>query len=227
MNTVTFGEYNSFEHLDLILNSKTIGAAMPKLLAVDNTGGNGELDYTDYFGAVNYKNRPLSFEFSAIGNHKEFLQQYSRIQNLLNGRKMKVTLSDDPDFYYIGRVTVNDWKTEKAIGKLVIDVNAEPYKLKHAHTVIYTSIKNLGLVDINCPNLKKAVSPKISFVGSGAQGNIVWGGECSDTLYAGDIPAEFAEKIVFTEGDNLITVIPARQATFPFGVRVVYQEGGL
>lgn len=229
MNTVTFEyygdttkRYNSYEHLDLILSTKTIGAALVKSQSVDIPCGDGELDYTEYFGAVNYQNRFLSFSFSMLCDKRDYLKEYSRLQNLFNGRKMKITLSDDADFYYIGRVSVNDWQSQKAIGKITIDVNAEPYKLKQAPTVIYREINEETV--ITCRNLRKTVIPKISFTTVGALGCVVWNGEESHSFNK-DLPDDFL--VSFTEGENIVTVKPSGGSTLPLGVMIEYQEGSL
>ena len=53
MNTVTFGEYNSYADLNLILSSKTIGSPSVKTSTIDLPGSDGELDFTEYFGGKN------------------------------------------------------------------------------------------------------------------------------------------------------------------------------
>lgn len=212
--------YDSYDDLGLLLSSKTIGAATPKLLTVDIPSGDGELDYTDYFGVINYNNRPLSFNFTDIGDRREFLNKYSRLQNLFNGRKMNVTLSEDAGFHYIGRVIVNEWVSEKNIGKITIDVNAEPYKLKNAPTVIYRTITEETV--INCRNLKKTVEAKVEFTTDGANGTISLGGKESS-----EFERVCEDTVLLVEGDNVLTVKPSSGATLPMGVRIEYQEGSL
>ncbi len=229
MNTITFWEYdangvlhsyNSYEDLGLILSAKKIGPAAPKYLSVDIPSGDGELDYTGYFGVVNYYNRNLLFDFSDIGDSREFLNKYSKLLNLFNGRKMNITLSDDSDFYYVGRVTVNEWQSDKNIGKITIDVNAEPYKLKQAVTVIYATISKESV--ICCPNLKKTAIPKITFTTAGAKGTVAIGEQESR-----EFTSVCDDEVIFGEGENLLTVTPSAGATLPIGVRIEYQEGGL
>ena len=209
-------KYNSFEHLDLVLSAKSIGAPAPKLLSVDVPCGDGELDYTEFNGAVNYANRALSFDFTMIGAANEYLNKYSRLQNLLNGRKMFVTLSEDADFYYIGRVIVNEWRSEKAIGKVTIDVNAEPYKMRKATTVILYTLSSEMV--INCKNLKKPVMPKITATLGTAY--IKFGEEKIE--FAGEYSHKPA--VILEEGDNLLT-IGAESGTAT--VMIEYQEGSL
>lgn len=221
MNGVRFGALHSYNDLDLLLTSKTIETPKVKTMVVDVVGGDGQLDYTEYFGKVNYYNRKLSFEFSTIINPKEFLSLYSRLQNLFNGKKMQVTLDDDPDFYYIGRVTVNEWKSNKRIGLIAIEVDAEPYKLKQAPTVMYRTITQPTA--INCHNLRKSVIPKITLTTVGAEATISFGENYTSEAFKHECPDE----LIFEEGQNVITVIPTANSVLPLGVRIEYQEGSL
>ena len=143
MNTVTFGTYRSYEDLNLILSSKTIGAPAPKVETIDLPGGDGVLDLTEFFDGTKYANRQLSFDFSTMVSPASFMQQFSTVQNLLHGRKMDIFLSDDPDWYYTGRVSVNEWKADRNIGKFTIDCDCEPFKHRHSAQAVYMYGKNM------------------------------------------------------------------------------------
>lgn len=214
MNSVDFGGYNSFDDLNLILTKRIIGAPAPKVLSVDIPCGDGVLDYTEYFGEVHYENRALRFEFSMITNPKDFIAEYSKITNLLSGRKVKVTLSDDPDYYYQGRIIVNEWESQKRIGRLVIDVDAEPYKYKQCVTLISTVAD--GKTVISCKNGRKRVQPKFTF----SQETTIIFGVYTKVFEAGE---HIDDDIIFKEGENIITVIPVESGS----VTVEYQEGDL
>lgn len=214
MNTVTFGTYNSYEDLDLILTKKTIGAASPKIAKIDIPGADGELDYTEYFGEINYYNRTISLEFSTITPASEFLQLYSTIQRLLNGRKMNIYFTGDSDFHYVGRITVNEWTSNGRIGKIVIDINAEPYKLKNAITVVSAIVSEQTTV--NCPNLKKRAIPTIT---ASTEVTVTFG--TYQRVFIGSITDD---DIIFTEGQNVLTITPANGTA---SVTIEYQEGEL
>lgn len=143
MNTVTFGTYRSYEDLNLILSSKTIGAPAPKVETIDLPGGDGVLDLTEFFDGTKYANRQLSFDFSTMVSPASFMQQFSTVQNLLHGRKMDIFLSDDPEWYYTGRVSVNEWKADRNIGKFTIDCDCEPFKHRHSAQAVRLCGKNL------------------------------------------------------------------------------------
>ena len=41
-----------------------------------------------------------------------------------------MTLDDDPEFYYEGRFTVNQWQSGASFSTIVIDYNLQPFKIK-------------------------------------------------------------------------------------------------
>ena len=143
MKGITFGNYHSYNAFQLILAAKTIGTPSPKTETIDIPGGDGVLDLTEFFGETKYNNRSLSFEFSSMVNPSEFMSLFSRVQNALHGKKMTITLDDDPDWYYIGRISVSEWKADRNIGKLTIDCDCEPYKYRVSSQAVYLCGKNL------------------------------------------------------------------------------------
>ena len=212
MKGVKFDDYHSYLDFGLILSSYSIGDAKPKTEMIDIPGSDGSLDLSEYFGDVKYKNRKLSFTFSTIGRPCEFLQNYSHLQNLINGRKMKIVLDDDPEFYYVGRVTVDEWKSKPRVGSITIDCDCEPYKYKAHETVVVNKISGSGTVIYE--NLRKWVAPVFAVT---APVTITFEGT-SVMLDAGEytVPA-----IEFKQGQNIVTY------TGDTVVTVKYQEGGL
>lgn len=215
MRDISFNELSAYEDLHLILEIKTITTPSIKAITVDIPGGDGVLDFTEYFGEINYNNRKLTLEFSTIFKQKEFLNLFSYIQNVLHGKKMKVYLSDDPGFYYYGRVSVNEWKSNKRIGKLVIEVDAEPYKYKEAVTTVSSTVNSKS--NIICSNLHKWVVPKITVSDEVS----ISFGEYTKVLAAGEY---IDDDIIFTEGSNVLTVTPTRDSA---NIKIEYQERGL
>ena len=212
MKGVKFDDYHSYLDFGLILSSYSIGDAKPKTEMIDIPGSDGSLDLSEYFGDVKYKNRKLSFTFSVIGRPSEFLQNYSLLQNIINGRKMKIVLDDDPEFYYVGRVTVDEWKSKPRVGSITIDCDCEPYKYKLHETVVVNKISGSGTVIYD--NLRKWVTPVLAVT---APVTIAFEGT-SVELDTGEytVPA-----IEFKQGQNIVTYKGNALVT------VKYQEGGL
>lgn len=143
MKGITFGEYHSYRDLHLILAEKTIGTPAPKTELIDIPGSDGVLDFTEYFGAIKYENRELSFEFSTLVPQSEFMTLFALVQNALHGQKMMISLDVDPEWYYIGRITVSEWKADKRIGKLTIDCDCEPYRYRMTSQAVNLTGRNL------------------------------------------------------------------------------------
>lgn len=213
MKGVMFDNFHTYLDFRLLLSTKTIGSPSAKTESINIPGADGVLDLTEYFGQVNYKNRKLSFEFKTIDPMTEFLNVFSAVQNALHGKKMKIVLDDDPYFYYVGRVNVNEWKSDGRVGTIVIECDCEPYKYKLNKTIITNSIENHAIITYN--NLRKAVVPTIK---TNAGVTIVFGNITKVLPTAGEyvIP-----EITFREGENSITYDGTATVT------VEYQEGGL
>lgn len=212
MKTVFFGGYNSYTDFGLILSSSTIGKAEPKIETVEIPAGNGVIDYTEYFGDVFYKNRPLSFDFSTVAPMSEFPGLFSQIQDALHGRKMNITVSDDPTRYYIGRISVNEWKSNSRIGKITIDVDAEPWKYKLYKTIRAYTV--MGTMNIVLTNSRKPAVPKITVDSEFS----ITVGNSTYVLSAGEYTDS---RISLTQGNNPITLSGYGNITFE------WQEGGL
>lgn len=212
MNQITFGNYKSYDDLFLICTKKTIGSPTVKTSTVDIEGGDGQLDYTEYFGDVKYNNRQLYFEFESIVPQSQFSDLNSAILDALHGKKVKIVLDEDAEYYYIGRLEVSDFTNSRGIGSIKIDCDCEPYKYKKNETVVTKTIN--GTATITLANMRKRAVPTIT---STATMTYEFGGR-SIQQNAGTfiIPA-----FELVEGNNIITVTGTGNVTFK------YQEGRL
>lgn len=131
MDTVSFGTKNSYTDFGLILSSKDISLPKPKTKKVEVPGADGELDLTDVLTTdVKYENRELHFTFTVIDHFNGWAARLSQVTNYLHGKVLNVYMDWDKNFFYRGRCTVNSFKSNKRTGSIVIDVNAEPYKIE-------------------------------------------------------------------------------------------------
>ena len=210
MKGVTFGDFHSWNDFSLILSSKTIGTPSPKTETIDIPGGDGVLDLTEFFGEVKYDNRTLEFVFSTKVPQSEFLDLFSRVQNALHGQKMRIVLDEDAEWYYVGRITVSEWKANKAIGKLTIDCDCQPYKTKNTETVVFVEVTEETTVNLS--NSKKRVVPTIDITGTV---NLTYGANyyaLSEGRY--DLPA-----VLLENGNNSILLSGTGTATFRYTER--------
>lgn len=199
--------YHTYTDLQLLVASKTIGTPSPKTELLDIPGGDGVLDFTEFFGEVKYNNRPLSFDCSTVVPRVQFMDLFTRVQNALHGQKMKIIPDDDPDNYYIGRVTVSEFKAEKLLGKLTIDCDCEPYKYKKNQTVISQAISESGTVTIT--NGRRRAVPTITTT---AAMTIAFGGGSWATSAGTFVIPE----LELVSGENIITMTGTGTITFTF-----------
>ena len=161
MKGVRFNGLHSYDEWGLLLSKKEIGSPTAKEKKVDIEGADGELDFTEALGGVKFNNRTLKFTFKKGGmTPVSILALVSDIQDAIHGKKLKVTLDDDPDWYYYGRIKVADFNLEKTIGTVVIEVDAEPYKLAQQKTKQFVNLSGKNLFDNNniVPIINSAVT---------------------------------------------------------------------
>lgn len=213
MKGVQFGNYHSFYEWGLILSSKEINRAEPKIKHIEIEGSDGVLDLTEFSGEVKYKNRTLLFNFKKANIVQDgYLALYSLVQNKIHGKVMNVILDDDPNYYYRGRVSINDWKSDKNIGLIVVEVDAEPYKYKLTETVVTQAVTDS--VTVTLSNTRKRVVPIIDITGNI---NLTFGSNYY-SLGAGryELP-----QVQLEEGNNSILLAGTGTVTF------TYREGSL
>lgn len=129
MNGVTIGEKHSYNDWGLILSEKVISPPAPKTSKVEVPMRDGSIDLTEALSdEIKFEDRLISLTFTVIDPIAEWSVKISEIKNYLHGKRMKIIFDDDLAFYYIGRVTVNKWTSNKNIGTLVVECVAEPYK---------------------------------------------------------------------------------------------------
>ena len=210
MKGIMFGNYHSWNDFQLVLATKTIGTPSPKTETIDIPGGDGVLDLTDFFGETKYGNRNLSFEFSTMVTPSEFMPLFSVVQNALHGRKMRIILDEDPEWCYIGRISVSEWKADRNIGKLTIDCDCEPYKYQIGTTEIFRSIS--GTSSFTLPNSRKRVVPEVKVTSSSGL-SVTYGSGNLWTLASGSY---LLPELELVEGDNPITVSGTGSITFTY-----------
>lgn len=127
--------YNTFETWGLVPATRPSVALPPlKSQTVDLPASDGILDYTELLlGKVPFGRRSGSWRFytdldkqKALGFTWDSL--YADLVSKLHGKEFKVVLDDDPNYYYVGRLGVSQWRSSRAYSEISIDYNFESYK---------------------------------------------------------------------------------------------------
>ena len=97
---------------------------------LNNPGGDGLLDFTDALtGYPIIGGREGQWDFTVLNGYRQWRDTYSMILNYLHGRRFRVVLKDDPEYYYMARFTVDQWQSEEARSTIALKYTADPYKL--------------------------------------------------------------------------------------------------
>ena len=130
MHGVTFGTKHSYRAWGLMLSVRPeISPPRPQLKLIQVPGSNTVIDLTEALtGEVKYEPRKIKCIFSVVDGRSKWSAVYSEVLNDVHGKRLKITMDDDPNYYYIGRVVVNQWESEEAIATIVIEAEVEPFK---------------------------------------------------------------------------------------------------
>lgn len=207
---MNFGGYSS-DGFSLILASRVIGSPTAKISTVPVPGSDITLDFTEAFGGVHYNNRTITLTFLSLEPWDDMMANDSTVKNALHGRKMEIGFDDDPDYYWIGRIHVGDWTYHRGAGKIVVTIDAEPYKYKVRETVKQSS----GNETVKLKNSRMAVVPTVSTDG---EVTFAWSGY-SVTISAGN--EQIIPQLVLEEGTTSVAITGAANVTFR------YREGSL
>lgn len=136
--------YNSYVDFGLYLEEPVqVSAPAPNTYMLDVPGRNGSLDLTESaIGGVTYKDREMVFRFLCRKRRTEWNSVYHSLLNAIHGKHCKIVCSDDPNYYYEGRVIVNKWENNGDMAFPEVVATVRPYKTKIRETAY--SVK-LGL----------------------------------------------------------------------------------
>lgn len=149
MNGIQFGNKHTYDDWELVLTNKALGLPTPKTSSIDVEGADGTIDTSEVLaGEIKFNNRMLEFEFTMTTPYDEFNELITDIANYLHGKKLKIILDEDSDYYYYGRCQINQWSSDKRIGKIVISCECEPYKYALRDSVVSATINGKTYVKV-------------------------------------------------------------------------------
>ena len=149
MKGVQFGNKHTYDDWDLVLTGKSLGLPTPKVSSVTVEGADGNIDTSEVLsGEIKFNNRTLEFEFTMTTPYEEYNELITEISNYLHGRKLKIILDEDDSYYYYGRCQINQWTSDKRIGKIVISCDCKPYKYSVRPFITRASINGTTYVKV-------------------------------------------------------------------------------
>ncbi len=211
MNTIKFGNKDSYTDFNLILRPKERPFPTPKTNYVSIEGRDGDLDLTTSLtGDVKYENISYSLEFVLKDERAAWEDTLLNLSTYLHGKKMNLIFSEDPNWYYVGRYTLNNVESDRNIGLLVVDCILEPYRYKKNETI--KTITGTGTLVLS--NTRKWVMPTIT-----SSGSMEFTFEGKKYVVNGTLQTP---DIILKEGNNAIEVTSGTGT-----LTVTYREGKL
>ena len=212
---ILFDDIHSFYDLNLILAPFVPSPATPKTTYVDIAGADGSLDLTEAHGEVRYKDRDHTFTFTINPSETmTFDEKVTEVSNALNGKKCKITLDRDSDYYWEGRCVVDKYAQDRRLGQISVKATVRPYKLKQEETVVSIALTTEEQ-EVVFTNGRKSVVPEITCTDDNT---LVKFGSFETRLSAG---THHILDVYFKEGEN--TLILSGSGT----ITIKYQEGEL
>lgn len=214
LNDVIFNnEKSAYKDWNIVLTKAEIPPPAPKLMSIDITGADGELDLSEVLtNDIKFKNRTIKLTFEVM-NDKEYYSITSEMAKYLHGKNVTFRLNGNDDYYYTGRAVINSWECVKRKGTIVVSINADPYKYNITETIYNVTLNN-ETKTIVLINGRKYICPIIDVTGSV---KLVWNGK-SYTLSEGK---QQVLGFVLKEGNNTASFTGTGK------VKITYRRGEL
>ena len=141
---------------------------------VDVPGADGSLDYTEALSGIKYKDREGSWTFYVLnrlanlgGSYMKWNELYSLIMKTVHGKRKRIWLESDPEYYYTGRIFVDQWNSDKDYSKITLKYIIDPWKYPVSTTSTYDWLWNelfgntiyYGPFDVNGQKHRNLINP--------------------------------------------------------------------
>ena len=166
LNDVIFNnEKSAYYDWNIVLTKAEIPLPTAKTSTVNIKGSDGVLDLSEVLtGDIVYNNRTIKLTFEMMDD-TDYYNLISEISNYLHGKRITVNLTNDEDYYYVGRASISNWECVKRQGKIVIDVDCDPYKYAVTETTMIVNVANQTKT-ITLLNSRKRVCPNLNVTGT-------------------------------------------------------------
>lgn len=145
-HSVTLGDKNTWSDWGLVSATRPfIAPPSPKLNLLDIPGASAKLDFSEGLtGYPTFNNRTGSIDFTITDQYISdqnilWTRKYTEIMTYISGRKLRMILEDDPDFFYEGRFSVDTYSpgtdASSSFSHITISYDVGPYKWTNADSL--------------------------------------------------------------------------------------------
>lgn len=158
------GEKSAYHDWNIVLTKTEIPLPKAKTSTVDIVGADGVLDLSEALtGEVKFQNRTIKLTFELM-NDENYEVVIDEISNYIHGKNLIFTITHEENYFYSGFATINSWECSKRKGKIVITIDADPYKYEVNETIISTTVN--GTKRLNLENTRKSICPVVIATGN-------------------------------------------------------------
>lgn len=158
MHGAIFGNKHTKEDYGAFMNYARITPPAVKENYVDIAGGNSSIDLTEAVGGVVFEDGRISFKFTLFDVEKK-----EKMKSDLHGKRLKIQLEREPEFYYEGRVSITSEAQIGNIFEVCADARVKPYKMEDQTTKCDEKVD--GVKDILLLNERMPAMPAITVRG--------------------------------------------------------------
>lgn len=215
-----FGGVHSHRDLHLIQQLVDIQPAEPKLNLINIPGADGSVDMSELpAGRILYNDRILTWTY-ALYPGDDWHTKHREVSNALNGKRCRITLDNDPGYYYVGRVTVKKYNTDKLLRQITVEATCGPWILRLYPTVVTVDLTQTAndFLPVILPNEKMTTVPTIVVT---EPTTLRWAGVTMEVSAGAVYRDTFIE---LQPGPNLLE---AKTDSRKGKITVTYQEGSL
>lgn len=128
------------DELELIQQSVAVKPATPKTKVIDLPGADGGRDLTEALGiGVTYNLREIVWTF-ALRPGASRSAKFSEVSAALNGIRAHIILDEDPDHFFDGRVSVEDYASDGLLHQITVKAVCDPWKRSIEETEVSRSL---------------------------------------------------------------------------------------
>lgn len=173
---VHFGDIHSFRDLNLVLAPFDYTPAVPKTRFIEIPGGDGTIDATEADGTIHYQDREFQFIFTVMpGDKLTFEERQTAVARALHGKRFdEIILDKDLEYFWRGRVWIDEYASNKRLRQIVIVARVSPYKVRKQKCSEQFNIESRETIEFVLSNGGcKTILPQLLIVGGVPEGAFV------------------------------------------------------
>ena len=134
LDAMNYNGVNSLLDFGILLQTKSIGEAIPNEIRESVPYMDGDYDFTGKFAPVSYQNRKITVSFKMFANSEnELFELRTRLVEWLSARDTEMYFDNMPDYIFTGCSCIiksfKPYNKNTRYGTITLEITADPYIL--------------------------------------------------------------------------------------------------